>query len=226
MSGLFYLVLFLANQFKEYKEPPQPNSMGTRGAYGFRIHEQEKVTYNHWDSYPAVLGKKILKYVAVTSVEKMKEVAEKIKLVNLESTPSGELIRRYTKYADLGVSEQSYENWYCLLQGDLFPYHNDLEHMIDYRKFLFDSLFCEWAYIINLDGEQLEVYKGFNGNVSAPGRYAGRSAIGEGKYAGVCLEREILLKEIREGQIEQLVKELENTEANHPSDEDGILTRG
>lgn len=39
--------------------------------------------------------------------------------------------------------------------------------MIDDSEFLNDSLFCEWTYIINLDNEQFEVYRGFNKDPSA-----------------------------------------------------------
>ena len=34
--------------------------MSTRGIYGFRINETDKIAYNHADSYPEVLGSKIL----------------------------------------------------------------------------------------------------------------------------------------------------------------------
>ena len=34
-------------------------------------------------------------------------------------------------------------------------------HMIDSHRFMADSLFCEWAYIIDLDNMRLLVYKGF-----------------------------------------------------------------
>ena len=42
--------------------------------------------------------------------------------------------------------------------------------MIDSRNFLKNSLFCEWAYIINLTEKQLEVYKGFQ-SVNNTNRY-------------------------------------------------------
>lgn len=71
------------------------------------------------------------------------------------------------------MSGMRYEDWYCLLrntQGDLRHYHKGIEHMIDSQEFLADSLFCEWAYIMNLDDQQFEVYRGFNKNPNARGR--------------------------------------------------------
>ena len=39
--------------------------MGTRGLYGFRKNGVDKVTYNHWDSYPDGLGKQILRFIKI-----------------------------------------------------------------------------------------------------------------------------------------------------------------
>jgi hypothetical protein len=46
-------------------------------------------------------------------------------------------------------------------QGDLTAFKKGLRYMIDYANFLKNSLFCEWGYVINLDTNQLEVYRGF-----------------------------------------------------------------
>ena len=43
--------------------------------------------------------------------------------------------------------------------------------MIDKQDFLHDSLFCEWAYIINLTDNILEVYTGFQ-KEKPKGRYS------------------------------------------------------
>jgi hypothetical protein len=189
--------------------------MGTRGAYGFRINEQDKVTYNHFDSYPSCLGKEVMSYIARTPLDRMKQVAARIKLVDRESAPSPELIHKYKSYANLRVSQQRYEDWYCLLretQGDLFPYNNDLEHMIDSQDFLSDSLFCEWAYIINLDAGRFEVYRGFNKDRSARGRYALRSVDSSDGYWGVALIKEISLLHITKQTLENVVSELKSLE--------------
>jgi hypothetical protein len=62
-----------------------------------------------------------------------------------------------------------------------------LSEMIDNADFLQDSLFCEWAYIINLDDNVLEVYKGFNTDPLAKGRYARHKAAADAEYYGVAL---------------------------------------
>ena len=186
--------------------------MGTRGAYGFRIKDQDKVTYNHFDSYPEGLGRNMLEYISHTSLPRMRRVANRIILVGQDSRPSPELIQKYGEFADLGVSRQTLTEWYCLLrkaQGNLFPYNHNLRHMIDTQAFLADSLFCEWAYIINLDNSQFEVYREFNQDPNVPGRYAGNSISNSNGYHGVALIREIPLGNVRSSSIDELVRQLE-----------------
>ena len=36
--------------------------MGTRGALGFKINGEYKVTYNHFDSYMEGLGKEVISF--------------------------------------------------------------------------------------------------------------------------------------------------------------------
>jgi len=137
--------------------------MGTRGAYGFIIDGTKKIAYNHYDSYPSHLGKAIVAFVKGTPVEEMKEIARKIVLVLPDSKPNDLQIQKYKKYADLNVSEKSFSDWYCLLrntQGDLTPYKAGLDVMIDNAAFLVDTLFCEYAYVINLDTGVLAIYTG------------------------------------------------------------------
>lgn len=45
-------------------------------------------------------------------------------------------------------------------QGDLDAYKNGLKYMIDSCGFIKDSLWCEYAYIINLDTYELEFWVG------------------------------------------------------------------
>ena len=186
--------------------------MGTRGAYGFRINDRDEVTYNHFDSYPEGLGRNVLEYIAHTSPTRMRRAANRIILVSQDSKPTPELIEKYSELADLGVSRRTLAEWYCLLrkaQGNLFPYNQNLRHMIDSHAFLADSLFCEWAYIINLDNNQFEVYRGFNQDPKAPGRYASQSISNSNGYYGVALIREVPLGGIWASSIDELVQQLE-----------------
>lgn len=186
--------------------------MGNRGAYGFRINDEDKVTYNHWDSHPRWLGRNVLDYVESTPIDRMREVARDIVLVDQASKPSLELVERYRHYADLNVSEQKLDDWYCLLriaQGEMHPYNRDLGHMIDGNGFLADSLLCQWAYIVNLDNEKLEVYRGLNRDPHAAGRYSSLALHNNFGYQGVALRKEIPVKHVKKEILEDLVTELE-----------------
>lgn len=186
--------------------------MGNRGAYGFRVNDEDKVTYNHWDSYPKWLGRNVMNYIASTPIDEMRRIAGDIVLVDGASKPSPELIEQYRHYADLNVSNQRYDDWYCLFrnsQGELHPYNRDLRHMVDGSGFLADSLLCQWAYIVNLDNEKLEVYRGLNRDPHAAGRYAELALPDNYGYQGVTLRREIPVKHVKKEILEDLVKELE-----------------
>jgi len=149
--------------------------MGTRGAFGFYRNGVDKITYNHFDSYPEALGVSILRFCHNTSVERMNEIFDNIQLVDeFLSKPTPEQQNECEKYLDLSVSSQSPEDWYCLLreaQGGLDAWAEGLKYMIDSRDFLKDSLFCEWAYIINLTTNELEVYRGFQKEPDEDNRY-------------------------------------------------------
>lgn len=142
--------------------------MSTRGATGFIANGKWYVTYNHGDSYPSYLGMRVLEFCkTIKDFQALKERVKELTLVNSDTRPSGKEINACKKYADLSVSTQSLSDWYCLLrnvQGAEGLYEiasGDLKYMIDSVLFLADGLFCEWAYIIDLDNLTLKTYKGF-----------------------------------------------------------------
>lgn len=145
--------------------------MSTRGAFGVRIDGQDKVTYNHSDSYPSGLGEDILGVTEALLVDrpKFERMARALRPVDKSKLPSPEDINYLRPWTNLQVSEQSTQDWYCLLRNT----QGDLEAVLeaglyeDGIKFMGDSLFCEYAYIINLDEDVLEAYKGFQKEPSA-----------------------------------------------------------
>lgn len=164
-----------------------------------RHHEEDKLTYNHWDSYPGGLGVVIVRAIKNHDDEHLAGTWARLTLVDDDHPPTKADQARYEEVADLNVSQRSLNDWYCLLrngQGEPERYiDGTYDHCYSGNDFLADSLFCEWAYIINMDTRMLEVYEGFNKEGSAPGRYAALSA---GEYAGVALVQELPLDTIRQ----------------------------
>ena len=150
--------------------------MGTRGAIGFVLDGKWYVTYNHFDSYPSGLGMEVLEFCkSVEDWEILKQRVKNLTLVDEEIPVPEDLIEKYSCYGqtDVGgvrLAAGTLEDWYNLLRqiqgvATLHEiYVGNLEHMIDNHFFMRDSLFCEWAYIIDLDEMGLRVYKGFNKN--------------------------------------------------------------
>jgi hypothetical protein len=146
--------------------------MGTRGAVGVKVGKKYYVTYNHFDSYPNGLGKNMVEFCQKVQKESgwetLKKNMKQVKLVSEKSKVPVEWQQKYAEYCDTTVSEQTASRWYCLLRklqgvGILEAiYSGKVSHMINSFSFLKDSLFCEYAYIINLDTGFLEFYEGFN----------------------------------------------------------------
>jgi len=147
--------------------------MGTRGLWGFRKNGNDKLTYNHFDSYPSGLGEEIKKFI-VGHVDDLDAIEDRIELVNEDTPPTNEQIEELKKFADQRVSTGELTEWYVLLrdtQGNPEAYSNGLKYMIDSHNFIKNSLFCEWAYIINLDAKNLELWRGFQKNPQSGNRY-------------------------------------------------------
>jgi hypothetical protein len=135
--------------------------MGTRGAYGFRLDGVDKISYCQFDMYPSGVGSQVLKFLAKTKPAEVKKIAKGIILVDPKSKPTPEQIEACASTTNLQVSNQSTSDWYCLLreaQGNLEA-HKKVPYMRDAHDFLGESLFCEWAYIVNLDTGKLEIQR-------------------------------------------------------------------
>ena len=146
--------------------------MGTRGLVGLVVDGKVKASYNHFDSYPSGLGMDVVKFIqTMTDIDTVRVMARRIKMVQEDQRPH-DLIDR-ANLRNLGITDDG-GDWYSLLrhaQGDLAEYLR-VGYMPDNEAFGGDSLFCEWGYLVNLDDQTLEVYRGFQREPHTAGRWA------------------------------------------------------
>lgn len=160
--------------------------MGTRGLYGFRKDGVDKVAYNHCDSYPSGLGVQVAAFCENTNVKEMVDIFDNLILVHPDDVPTSKQIRECDQWKNLNVSTQNVKDWYCLIreaQGDMSAFTKGLRYMFDAGDFIKDSLFCEWAYIVNLDTDMLEVWKGFQHEPDKSNRYGQDNYYANDKYS-------------------------------------------
>lgn len=152
--------------------------MSTRGSIGFIHNNEYSGVYNHSDSYPSGLGDGV--------VEFCRQVADwpafianfaKVRFVGSGHKPSPEEIEQNKKWANLSVSNRSYEDLYCLLrelQGEAALYAiqaGEVTLLEDSSEFIKESLFCEFAYVLNLDELAIEFYQGFQKSPQPDNRF-------------------------------------------------------
>jgi hypothetical protein len=152
--------------------------MGTRGLVGFAYKGELKVTYNHSDSYPSELGQRVVDFCnSMQEVNRetkegdawdvLKDNVEALKLVDAEGKPNDNEIDYYRATEIIDSSSKDTKTWYSLLrntqggEGLDFVFQGEQRHWIDSREFANESLFCEYAYVLDLDHMTLDVFKGF-----------------------------------------------------------------
>ena len=52
--------------------------MGTRGVFGFHKNGVDKITYNHYDSYPTGLGEEVVKFLKNHGVDELNTIFDSI----------------------------------------------------------------------------------------------------------------------------------------------------
>lgn len=172
--------------------------MSTRGCFGFKKNGTVKVIYNHFDSYPEGLGRDFVEMLMLAGKDRIAEFFDKMEVIDPSVPPTDEQ-KEYCRehgWCNTGVSGQSEDDWYCMLYG-LQNTREMLKMMECGEKiylensvnFLKDSLFCEYAYIYNIDTEKLEFYTGFQ-TTPQPGNPLGEEP-NEGGYYPCKLVLEI-----------------------------------
>jgi hypothetical protein len=128
--------------------------MGTRNVTMVISNKEIKVAqYGQFDGYPSGLGIEVINKIKTMKVGQLKEKLEGCRFI---TDAEHDALDDKTWLQDMPQLDRS-------LQVDIIDMIMDGTTVLeDSRKFPADSLFCEWGYVIDLDKEVLEVYKGFN----------------------------------------------------------------
>jgi hypothetical protein len=145
--------------------------MGTRNLTAvFQNGEYKVAQYAQWDGYPSGQGVNILKFLRTADMAKFADAVSKCIFGTEEEIEQAWISAGAEKGADSVSMEVSEKLKIANPQfsrdtgSDVLPFivaqdgcmlHNSI-------GFVFDSLFCEWAYVIDLDKGVFEVYQGFN----------------------------------------------------------------
>lgn len=153
--------------------------MGTRHLIAVQLDGDLKIAqYGQWDGYPAGQGATVLDFLR-------NKMSPRLFRKALRAS-------RFLTPTELAVLDGTdWTNTHPQLSRDVgatilekVQDSNGLT-LKDSRDFAADSLFCEWAYVIDLDKRRLEVYKGFNTSVEKPkGRFGKLPAPTKGEYEG------------------------------------------
>ena len=131
--------------------------MGTRHLIAIVQGGEYKVAnYGQWDGYPSGQGLTILRFLRNSNLDRFAEKVAKcsflndaeIEEINAEANRVGKLPDHLSR--DLGAKV-----FQLIMDSDEgFKFHNSL-------NFAADGLYCEWAYVVDLDKQTFEVYEGF-----------------------------------------------------------------
>ncbi len=145
--------------------------MGTRNlTCVIKDGEYKIAQYGQWAGYPTGQGQTIVEFLLKKgNTESLEKSLSKLRYLDREGIDK-DFIEEYSKNAPDNRTPDQIKWWSLYMSRDIgakilqaIAYSEDEEIIIANRiNFANDSLFCEFAFVINLDTKELEVFKGFN----------------------------------------------------------------
>ena len=151
--------------------------MGTRNLTAvFSGGEYKVAQYGQWDGYPSGQGAKILSFLSDNgNIKNLQSNLGKVRFLDPQGVDK-DFCESYDKNAPKWSNEPDNRTaeqirWFVSyisrdIGGDILSSIADskdkeivIKNSIDFAG---DSLFCEWAYVIDFDKGTLEVFRGFN----------------------------------------------------------------
>lgn len=173
--------------------------MGTRGLYCAVLGGEFRIAqYGQWDAYPSGQGEEVYSFtkelVDSGGLAAFKEKVSKLRAASPEDIEAvwKSAVADGSGLVGMDVSAavaKSHPEFQRDLAAGIFRLVNmDKVRAVDLRQsFASDGLFCEWAYVLDLDNDELEVHKGGRRNASSvKGRFSGmKSTSGNDDYGPV-----------------------------------------
>jgi hypothetical protein len=137
--------------------------VSTRGFITFVADGVEK-TIRINNAYPGGLGVNTLGWLrdSVSVLDDVRRAVGYVRLLGEDARPTPEETEALEALNEIGADRLT--PGHILLAGAWF----------DDRDFPLDSLWAEWGYVIDLDAQKFEVYRGFQQRPPTTGRFAGR----------------------------------------------------
>ena len=151
--------------------------MGTRNLTMVISNGETKIAqYGQWDGYPEGQGATALEFLLNSDMKVFKSKLERCRFIENSKRKQTEMKNFLAKIGSSngwmnGDQAEKYHKKYPFLTRDNgakildMVYDDDTDKLIwlnNSEDFAADSLFCEWAYVIDLDKNTFEVYEGFN----------------------------------------------------------------
>lgn len=186
--------------------------------------------YGQWDGHPTGAGAIVLEFLdriqkLPDGLQRFREAVDNCIFLSDEEIHSSWIdagADPESDYVTMEVSDRHGEMYPALsrdtgarvLEYIFNQCGSSLKNSVDFAG---DSLFCEWAYVIDLDAQQLEVYRGFNTSRARPlGRFADFEPEPKSDYEGAEQYYPIeLVKVYRFDElptVEQLVADVDSEE--------------
>ena len=129
--------------------------MGTRNITIVIKNKKTKVAqYGQWDGYPSGQGVTALNFLRQSNLSQFGEEVDKLKWFTEKQLEKLEKIEWKDTHGCI-----SRDTGAEILNE---VYEGKVTRLVNQETFVADSLFCEWAYVVDLDKNTFEVYEGFN----------------------------------------------------------------
>lgn len=188
--------------------------MGTRSLTCVVLNNEFKVAqYCQWDGYPSGEGLTVLEFLHDLVNTPGKEDIFRLKVSALEWISDDELKDMWNSvgaddsgWVTFNVSSRFKNKWLHLYRDmgaqileTIMTVNSEIK-LKDDHEFGFDGHFCEWAYVIDLDKRQLEVYDGFH-KESAPDGQRWTGPVDKNGYGPIQLKKTYSFDELPENDV-------------------------